>query len=277
MQNTYVWITWAFASMLATSLTYHPAYLASIFIACAIVARTYKIPIKGSIKAAILFGIPLLLINILFIHAGTNVLFEIPYTGSVTAQAIVSGAIFTLLMINMFCIFQIFNTLTTPDTLVRLVPSYLSHSTLLISIALRFVPTLSANITQITDAQRCRGLNLKKGNLLVRIKNHTSLIIPAIIDSLERSYNLAESIESRGYTKKRTKYKAEITTKTDKLAITLLLFFSLLFLYLAFSAQIPTWSLLNIETLFETISGTNPLIIISIFTLTIPIYKKCQK
>jgi len=72
--------------------------------------------------------------------------------------------------------------------------------------AIRFVPVLADEAQSIIDAQRSRGLELDKGNFLVKIQNYIPILLPLIINSIRRSLELAEAMESRafGSTKNRT-------------------------------------------------------------------------
>ena len=51
----------------------------------------------------------------------------------------------------------------------------------------------------IMDAQRSRGLELDKGNFVTRIKNYIPILLPLIINSIRRSLELAEAMESRAF------------------------------------------------------------------------------
>ena len=78
-----------------------------------------------------------------------------------------------------------------------------------ISIALRFIPTLLDETDRIMKAQSSRGVDFKHGKLGTRIKAIVSLIIPLFISSFQRSEELADSMEARGYNPKakRTRYR----------------------------------------------------------------------
>jgi len=65
--------------------------------------------------------------------------------------------------------------------------------------AVRFVPVLADEAQTIIDAQRSRGLELDKGNLLKRIKNYLPILIPLIVNAIRRSLELAEAMESRAF------------------------------------------------------------------------------
>lgn len=65
--------------------------------------------------------------------------------------------------------------------------------------AVRFVPVLMMDALQIMDAQKSRGLELQKGNLITRFKRFIPILIPLVVDAVIRSGELAEAMESRAY------------------------------------------------------------------------------
>lgn len=77
-----------------------------------------------------------------------------------------------------------------------------------ISIALRFIPTLLDETDRIMKAQSSRGVDFKHGKISARLKAIVSLIIPLFISAFQRSEELADSMEARGYNPKakRTRY-----------------------------------------------------------------------
>lgn len=76
------------------------------------------------------------------------------------------------------------------------------------SLAFRFVPTIAIEAQNILDAQQSRGYELQKKGLINQIKNLFPLLIPLIICSIRRAFNVAEALESRafGCRKQRTYY-----------------------------------------------------------------------
>src|SRR5437016_8173636 len=65
--------------------------------------------------------------------------------------------------------------------------------------AVRLVPTLAVDAQTVVDAQRSRGLELDRGNLLRRIRNYIPILIPLLLIAIRRSLELAEALESRGF------------------------------------------------------------------------------
>jgi len=65
--------------------------------------------------------------------------------------------------------------------------------------AIRFVPVLADEAQTIMDAQRSRGLELDRGNFITRVRNYIPILLPLIINSIRRSLELAEAMESRAF------------------------------------------------------------------------------
>ena len=78
-----------------------------------------------------------------------------------------------------------------------------------LSIALRFIPTLLDETNRIMKAQESRGADFKHGSIFKRFGAIISLIIPLFVSAIERSEQLANAMEARGYDPKakRTRYK----------------------------------------------------------------------
>ena len=78
-----------------------------------------------------------------------------------------------------------------------------------LSIALRFIPTLLEETDRIMKAQSSRGVDFNHGGLFKRFRALTSLIIPLFVSAIERSEELADAMEARGYDprSKRTRYR----------------------------------------------------------------------
>ncbi|HAX74196.1 MAG TPA: cobalt ABC transporter permease [Firmicutes bacterium] len=70
---------------------------------------------------------------------------------------------------------------------------------LMISIALRFIPTLLEETQKILKAQASRGVDIKEGKLKEKVMQIISLLVPLFILSFKRADELANAMEVRGY------------------------------------------------------------------------------
>jgi len=105
--------------------------------------------------------------------------------------------------------------------------------------AVRFVPVLADEAQTIIDAQRSRGLELDKGNMLMRIRNYLPILIPLIVNAIRRSLELAEAMESRafGSEAKRTSLYVLKMEASDYLLVILACILLFVALYLRFFAS----------------------------------------
>ncbi|MFH0861599.1 MAG: energy-coupling factor transporter transmembrane component T [Candidatus Altiarchaeota archaeon] len=229
--NTSNWVAWVALAMLYCGLTYNPFYQLLLFLTVCACALARKLPLKSYLKAGLLMSAIPLFINVFFVHLGKIVLFTVPrnipvagfdipllvFSGHITAEALAFAAIMALFLLNMLVSFQVFNGSTSPDAILRLMPAALPAVGLVTSIGLRFVPTILRDHSSIRDAQMSRGVKMGSGPAHERLANQAGVIAPTVVTALERGFNLAESMASRGYTGQRTKYTRTGWTKTERI------------------------------------------------------------
>lgn len=92
--------------------------------------------------------------------------------------------------------------------------------TLMLSIALRFIPTIMDETTKIMKAQRSRGMNFNEGNLITRLHHLVPILIPLFVNSFKRAEELATAMEARGYdpTALRSHYHRLVWKRRDSYA-----------------------------------------------------------
>jgi energy-coupling factor transport system permease protein len=92
---------------------------------------------------------------------------------------------------------------------------------MMMSIALRFIPTLIEETDKIMSAQKARGADFDTGNILQRAKALVPVLVPLFISAFRRADELATAMESRCYRggEGRTKLKPLRCKKRDGLAL----------------------------------------------------------
>lgn len=211
--HTLTWLIWLICALVAASLAPNPLYLSLIFLAAAQVF----LACRGDLPLARSFG--------LFVRAGTFVcagyvlfavvtvggargdtlLLDLPSLrlpaylgglvlgGPVTAEALAWGATRGMGIWALMVIFGAFNALVDHYRLLRMAPPSLYHAGLAITIAVAFVPGLLRAIGEVGQAQRARGHRFGGP------RSWAALAAPLLAGSLEKSIQLAESLDSRGY------------------------------------------------------------------------------
>ena len=88
-----------------------------------------------------------------------------------------------------------------------------------VSLALRYIPDIGRDYTNIKISMQCRGVELdaKRASLMTRLKQTVLILVPLIITSFDRIGNIANAMDLRGFGKKkhRTYYSEHEPTKAD--------------------------------------------------------------
>lgn len=92
---------------------------------------------------------------------------------------------------------------------------------LIMSIALRFIPTLADETQRIINAQKARGGDFDTGGLIARAKAMIPILIPLLVSSFRRAEELGDAMDARCYSgsKGRTRYKKMKISYRDVLAV----------------------------------------------------------
>lgn len=129
----------------------------------------------------------------------------------ITANGIYRSVFMALRIILLIFISSVLTYTTTPNDLTDAIESLLSplkylglkkgvHTlAMMMTIALRFIPTLVEEAEKIMNAQKARGADLESGGLLQRVKALIPVLIPLLSSSVRRAVELAEAMECRCY------------------------------------------------------------------------------
>ena len=154
------------------------------------------------------------------------------------------AAAMTLRFVVLIASFSVFFLTTSPDHLgLALQQSHIPYEfCFAFTTAVRFVPVLAEEAQTIMDAQKARGLELERGNLLKRVRNYIPVLIPLIVNAIRRSLELAESMESRawGANKKRTNLYALKLKRADYILFIVSVLILILAIYVWLYVPIPS-------------------------------------
>lgn len=105
---------------------------------------------------------------------------------------------------------------------------------LMLSLSLRFVPTLMDDTTRIMNAQRARGVDFGEGNLVQKVKSIIPILIPLFASSFKRADALAIAMEARGYQggDGRSKYRLLEWKMKDSLVLLVMIIIGALLFFL---------------------------------------------
>ena len=149
------------------------------------------------------------ILNLLYTKGGVE--YHLFWKISIYSDGIYRAVFMCLRILLLIIISSILTYTTTPseitDALERLLlplkfiglGNAVHSFSMMMTIALRFIPTLIDETEKIMNAQKARGADLESGGLLRRIKALLPILIPLLISSVRRAYELAEAMESRCY------------------------------------------------------------------------------
>lgn len=181
---------------------------------------------------------------ILFLIIFTAVLNLFFYSGSSSYKSLVDWWIITItyesIINTIFLAFRLFllvmgtsvlTLTTTPVALTDGIESLLTplkwikfpvhELALIMSIALRFIPTLMDETNRIVAAQKARGADFETGGLIKRAKAVVPILIPLLVSAFRRAEDLGDAMDARCYSgaKGRTKYKKLTFTWRDLIGL----------------------------------------------------------
>ena len=215
----------------STTLVMSGLYLLLIIIFM-IISRVSFLDLLNSLKGLWLLIIFMFAIYIFIPNSNYSgpVAFNIGF--DVYWQAIYQATYIILRLILMMAVMMVLTSTTKPMDLTYGFEWYMAplkvvrfpvHAVAMtLSIALRFIPTLLEESERIMKAQASRGVDFNRGGIGKRFKAIISLIIPLFVSAIDRSEELSNAMEVRGYDPraKRTRYRVLRFGWRDLLAFT---------------------------------------------------------
>ena len=221
-------IAYIVATFLVTS--YHFLGFAACLLFVVVATALSKVPffrVLKSIKAVLFFVVFSAILQVFFNKNGTP-LWE---NGFITDEGLLSAGFIVARITLMVLGASVLTLTTSPVELADGIESLLTplkfikfpvhEYALIMSIALRFIPTLLAETDRIIKAQKARGADFESGNIFKRAKALVPVLIPLLISSFRRADELADAMDARCYagSKNRTKYKKSVLTYRDLLGV----------------------------------------------------------
>ena len=171
-----------FISTLIVRSVYELAIVISVMVAVAAVATVLRRVGRTMVLTAS-FSAVIFVINLVFTrNLESSVLYAVRFIAIVVSTSL-------------------FFITTSPDELEQVMKTFRLPRDVVFAFvtAVRFIPVMMLDTIQIMDAQKSRGLELDKGNVFRRVRNMVPVLIPLVVNSVVRSGELAEAMESRAY------------------------------------------------------------------------------
>ena len=194
------------AIFLANSAVGYGALCAMVLFIIAMSGLPFMLVLR-SVKP-LLFIILLTLALHAFMGQGEHILYQWKFI-KVTEEGLRLGVQMAMRLILLLMISSILTFTTSPIVLTdgieallrpfRVVGVPAHELAMMMTIALRFIPTLMEETDRIIKAQTARGADFSGGNLLVKAKNMLPILVPLFISAFRRADDLAIAMEARCY------------------------------------------------------------------------------
>ena len=150
---------------------------------------------------------------------------------NITYEGLVKGFLISLRLVLLIGVSSLLMLTTSPLMLTDALESlfrplkpfgFPSHElAMMMTIALRFIPTLMEETDKIIKAQKSRGSDIGEGNFLAKVKSMIPILVPLFISAFRRADDLAMAMEARCYHggEGRTRMKAMRMHNVDGRAI----------------------------------------------------------
>ena len=179
----------------------HPVCL-GLSLLCALAYSVYLKRGKA-IKFGLVFILPMLiataLLNPIFNHEGGTILTYLPDGNPLTYESIIYGIAAAVMMACVINWFSCYNEVMTSDKFVYLFGRVVPALSLVLSMALRFVPRFKAQLKVVSSAQRCMGRGISTGSFMQKARHGIRIMSIMITWALENAIETADSMKSRGY------------------------------------------------------------------------------
>ncbi len=179
-----------------------------LFLALCIAAS--RIPVKSIVRGMkpLIFILVFTGILNLFFYGGETVLVE--FLGiQLTLEGIFRAIFMTVRILMLITVTFLLTYTTSPIALtdgleslmnpLKVIKVPVHELSMMMCIALRFIPTLIEETDKIMAAQKARGADFESGNLLERVKALVPILVPLFISAFRRADELATAMECRCY------------------------------------------------------------------------------
>ena len=154
-----------------------------------------------------------------------TILTYLPSGNPLTLESMLYGAAAAVMLASVVLWFSSYNEVMTSDKFVYLFGRVIPALSLVLSMALRFIPKFKVQMQVVSEAQACIGCDTKNGSIFRRVGNAVKIFSIMVTWSLENAIETADSMRARGYgLPGRTAFSIYRFDDRDKAALAWLIF-----------------------------------------------------
>lgn len=180
--------------------------VAAVLVLIKLTRVPFKLYVRG-LKAILLIVLFTSVLNIFYVNTG-YVLFQWKFI-LITMDGVLRSIRIAVRIAIMILLSSVLTYTTSPTDLTTALERLMKplkaihvpvhEIAMMMTIALRFVPTLLEETDKITSAQKARGADMESGSVIQRMKAMIPILIPLFVSAFRRAYELAMAMECRCY------------------------------------------------------------------------------
>jgi energy-coupling factor transport system permease protein len=187
-------------AILITVFFLHPILLAISFLS----AFAWSVYLGGvkALRFGLCFVLPLMLVatvfNPAFNHEGMTILWYLR-DNPITLESIIYGVCAAAMIGGVILWFSCYNRVMSSDKFIYLFGRVVPAASLIISMALRFIPRYASQAKRVASARRGIGFDVSSGGFLTRVRSGGGILSVMVTWALENAVETSDSMRSRGY------------------------------------------------------------------------------
>jgi energy-coupling factor transport system permease protein len=189
------------------------------FVMIVVVAAKVLRPTLHLLKYTLYVAAFIFIFTIIFANQGTHIMYNLGPI-QIKQESILFATSMSMRLFLTTAAFCVLTFTVHPDKVLQNLSKFGYKSMAGLSIAMRMYPTIASDSKNIEDAMKARGVEFDTGNMIQKARARAPVMMPLLLTSLDRSMEIAEAMESRGFGRgKRTNYYDDRLTLRAKVMI----------------------------------------------------------
>ncbi|MCI5726144.1 MAG: energy-coupling factor transporter transmembrane protein EcfT [Clostridium sp.] len=254
------------AMMIVTFTTENPLIITSVLIWCIVLLIDNKETkkLKNGLLMVLVMSVITTVINVIIVDAGTREIFYV-FGKSIKLEVLLYSFIMSLKLLCIIYIFYILSFMLNTDKALSFLSKKTPKVALVFLLSLKLIPNMKKRLKSIKEVYMVRGVNFEGESKKEKIKAYLPVLSVLLEDSLEKSFDIAESAYVRGFNSgKRSMYDVQKLRAKDYIFILYCIFVLTVFFGLIYFGKnnYSIYECINLMEFFNIYSATQAILIL---------------
>ena len=254
------------AMMIVTFTTENPLIITSVLIWCIVLLIDNKETkkLKNGLLMVLFMSVITTVINVIIVDAGTREIFYV-FGKSIKLEVLLYSFIMSLKLLCIIYIFYILSFMLNTDKALSFLSKKTPKVALVFLLSLKLIPNMKKRLKSIKEVYMVRGVNFEGESKKEKIKAYLPVLSVLLEDSLDKSFDIAESAYVRGFNSgKRSMYDVQKLRAKDYIFILYCIFLLTVFFGLIYFGKnnYSIYECINLMEFFNIYSATQAILIL---------------